>query len=829
MIRLSFETRKNRLTHRKPRPLLMLGILALTLAGCATGASRQAIQGDFKGAADSATSGDYTKLSVGEHYDICNALLSLQRFSELDRCMAPLWRRAYTEDFTVSSLFTYNKDYTDILLHSIEAKKFIELGDLDRAHGHAEQAYEATKRNPRSLLNQAMSIYTSVMTLGLNNPNSDTGFRADADRTISKIEPYALMSIIEMRRNNLDRAASFRKQLQQIYDEMDKSTVDNKGQLAWIRRWLGQSYYVAGDYKAAYHTFTRDDRSHLEQARDAFFTGLLFVEKPFYEPFVFAAAGTTSDGLQFVTELPTKVMLYRSAFKTDQLAIARGGYDDLLREPLITGFASLHFRLLHERAQIAMQDGDRRLARKTLDQAIGVLESQRASLAQDDYKLGFVGDKIGVYSDMVGLLLADGQAKAAFEYAERAKARALVDLLASRKDFAAPKDEQGAALVRELDRLERQSIQLAANGGVDGRIRGVEVDTLRKSLATAAPELASLVTVNDSDISAIQRRLGHDEILIEYYGHEDKLFSFVVSRKDIHAVELDGKGLTASVGAFRDALRNPRSGAHNRATRTLYDRLLRPLQGALRGKLLTVVPHGPLHYLPFAALHDGERYLIERTEIRLLPSASVLAFLDKKTAATQDLLAFGNPDRNDPKLALPGAEAETRAIDQGRRNSRILLRKLASEANFKKFAPSFRYLHLASHGEFNADNPLQSRLLLAAGQGEDGNLTVNELYDLRLNAELVTLSACETGLGEIKSGDDVIGLTRGFLYAGARSTVTSLWPVSDDSTAHLMKVFYAKLKAGSKTSALRAALLSTKAKFSHPFYWSAFNLTGATN
>ncbi len=253
------------------------------------------------------------------------------------------------------------------------------------------------------------------------------------------------------------------------------------------------------------------------------------------------------------------------------------------------------------------------------------------------------------------------------------------------------------------------------------------------------------------------------------------------------------------------------------------------MQGALRGKLLTVVPHGPLHYLPFAALHDGERYLIERTEIRLLPSASVLAFLDKKTAATQDLLAFGNPDRNDPKLALPGAEAETRAIDQGRRNSRILLRKLASEANFKKFAPSFRYLHLASHGEFNADNPLQSRLLLAAGQGEDGNLTVNELYDLRLNAELVTLSACETGLGEIKSGDDVIGLTRGFLYAGARSTVTSLWPVSDDSTAHLMKVFYAKLKAGSKTSALRAALLSTKAKFSHPFYWSAFNLTGATN
>ena len=206
----------------------------------------------------------------------------------------------------------------------------------------------------------------------------------------------------------------------------------------------------------------------------------------------------------------------------------------------------------------------------------------------------------------------------------------------------------------------------------------------------------------------------------------------------------------------------------------------------------------------------------------------MLQFLNKKTYPSQELLAFGNPDLGDPKYDLPGAEEETKVIDQDWKGTRILLRKLASEANFKKFAPRFKYLHLATHGEFYSEEPLQSRILLAPGDGEDGSLTVDELYDLRLNADLVTLSACETGLGDVENGDDVIGLTRGFLYAGAKSIVASLWPVSDKATAYLMKRFYANLKKMPRASALRRALIATKEKFQHPFFWSAFNLTGAT-
>ena len=209
------------------------------------------------------------------------------------------------------------------------------------------------------------------------------------------------------------------------------------------------------------------------------------------------------------------------------------------------------------------------------------------------------------------------------------------------------------------------------------------------------------------------------------------------------------------------------------------------------------------------------------------PSASVARFLDQRGSGQRTLLALGNPDLGDPALDLPGAGRETRMINRDWADSRILLRTLASEANFRRYAPSFEYLHLASHGEFNSDHPLRSRMLLAPGDGEDGTLTDSELYGLRLNANLVTLSACETGLGAVTPGDDVVGLTRGFLYAGAQSIITTLWPVSDAETTFLMSVFYEELKTNSKAGALRKAILSTLARYPHPGYWSAFNLTGA--
>ena len=135
-------------------------------------------------------------------------------------------------------------------------------------------------------------------------------------------------------------------------------------------------------------------------------------------------------------------------------------------------------------------------------------------------------------------------------------------------------------------------------------------------------------------------------------------------------------------------------------------------------------------------------------------------------------------------------------------------------------------LHFATHGKFNADAPLDSGLYLAKGEEADGVLTVGDLYTLRFDADLVTLSACETGLGRVANGDDVIGLTRGFLYAGARSIVASLWEVDDSATGQLMLSFYRNLQGTDKREALRLAQIETRLKYPHPMYWAAFQIVG---
>ena len=192
------------------------------------------------------------------------------------------------------------------------------------------------------------------------------------------------------------------------------------------------------------------------------------------------------------------------------------------------------------------------------------------------------------------------------------------------------------------------------------------------------------------------------------------------------------------------------------------------------------------------------------------------------------MLALGNPDLERDDLNLPGAQTEVESISATQTNIESFYRKGASETLIKQSSSQYQRLHIASHGVFYPDNPMQSSLLLAKDESNDGNLTVSEIYDLDLNADLVTLSACETGLGKITNGDDVIGLNRGFLYAGANTIISSLWQVSDSATADLMTLFYQN-SGSDKREALHSAQLSVKQKYPHPYYWAAFQLTGAVN
>ncbi|HMF27363.1 MAG TPA: CHAT domain-containing protein, partial [Candidatus Cybelea sp.] len=313
--------------------------------------------------------------------------------------------------------------------------------------------------------------------------------------------------------------------------------------------------------------------------------------------------------------------------------------------------------------------------------------------------------------------------------------------------------------------------------------------------------------------------------LIDYYRAGNDLYALVLNGIDVVGFTLSGAGLDDAARKFRTAIEN-RSPDATAQSRALYDRLLRPLTSALRGDRLTISPHSVLHYLPFDALLDGDVYLLDRYPLRIEPSADSLVYLKSgRPTKAGTLLAFGNPDLGDARYDLPNAQVEAQNVAALFPDSRALVRAEASKSAVETFGGGFAMLHFATHGKFDAAAPLTSGLYLA-GTPPASVLTVADLYTLNFDADLVTLSACDTGLGAIASGDDVIGLTRGFLYAGARTIVASLWEVDDAATAELMLDFYREMRTVDKRDAMRAAQLETRAHFPQPFYWAAFQVIG---
>ena len=527
--------------------------------------------------------------------------------------------------------------------------------------------------------------------------------------------------------------------------------------------------------------------------------------------------------------LPREYVLARSLHETGHTREARDIYDRLLRHPATADNGDIYWVLLFDRGRVAESEGDPASARDLYVKAIDVIERQRSSINTAASKIGYAGDKQEAYARLIALLVADGARPRAFEYAERARSRALVDLLAAKKNFAVA---SGASreIRSALAQLEVAEAASRAEGSStpdpDAGRRGIAMRELHDTIGRLGPELTSLVTVTSLRAAEIQRELGADEVLLEYYVHGTALHAFVVTRDALDVVTLDGVGLAEDVAAFRTAVQNPRSTDVGRLSRSLFERLVRPVAGLLTGARLTVVPYGVLHYLPFNALHGGEAYLIERYSVRYLPSASVLRYLPARDGrAVRRLLALGDPDVAGRRL--PDAAREARAVAEGfAASSTVLVGSEATEAAFRRLAPGHSHLHLAAHGRFDSAAPLTSGLLLARDREHDGVLTVDEIFSLRLDADLVTLSACETGLGTLNPGDDVIGLTRGLLYAGARAVVASLWKVDDEATLELMTEFYRRLVAVDAVDALRAAQLAVHREHDHPFYWAAFQLTG---
>ncbi len=267
----------------------------------------------------------------------------------------------------------------------------------------------------------------------------------------------------------------------------------------------------------------------------------------------------------------------------------------------------------------------------------------------------------------------------------------------------------------------------------------------------------------------------------------------------------------------------------------LYDLLVDPVAELLPPSpgYLTIVPYGPLHKLPFHALHDGSHYLIEDFQVNYLPASSFLMHLEtyegeqhvRSTVtgvSTRPPLVFGYSENGYLQRALDEAKMLATMLD-----GRCYLEEEATITRLIEQAPGSPIIHLATHGQSRLDAPNFSYVRLA-----DGQFNALDAFDLNLEGcELVTLSGCETGLALSGGGDEQLGLGRAFLAAGASSLVMSLWSVEDSATNELMKLFYQfLLKGESKVQALRSAqcqlLQNPSSDYIHPYFWAAFRLVG---
>ena len=523
-------------------------------------------------------------------------------------------------------------------------------------------------------------------------------------------------------------------------------------------------------------------------------------------------------------------------------------------------------------------------------EAITTVESLRTDVAGGiEQGESFFENKLEPYDQMVDLLVKEGRYPVALSYAERAKGRTLLDVLAHgrveiTKSMTPEERKEEGELQDEIVGLNAklQAARTAAKedtkvvDAVKEQLNAVRLryKDFRVRLYAAHPDLRvergqiEPLSVEDTAKLLPDNRTA----FLEYLVSDEAAFLFVLSQGAddaadlrVYRIEVSAKELEGKIEGFRQQV-SQRDLAFQSPAIRLYDLLLKPAEEQLREKTtLLIAPDGPLWNLPFQSLEPRSgHYLIEDCALAYVPSFSVLREMMRvrrrnapsKKVSAATVIAMGNPAlgseiservkltyRDNNLSPLPGAEDEVRTIERiyGPGESRVYVGKDADEDRFKREAPQFSILHLATHGVFNNSSPMYSYLMLSPSPDgkDDGLLEAWEILQMDLHADLVVLSACESGRGRIGAGEGLIGLTWSFFVAGASTAVVSQWKVESEGTAALMTAFHRSRELQRKKSkspfatakALQEAelqLLRSK-QYRHPFYWAAFVAVGDVN
>ena len=512
--------------------------------------------------------------------------------------------------------------------------------------------------------------------------------------------------------------------------------------------------------------------------------------------------------------------------------------------------------------QLAASQGDRLHALAAYDSAIRELERLQGQIMVE-FRSDFLADKNEVYACAVDLCLAAGNPEIALSYAERAKSRALLAMLAHhvnlRIEARSPADQelvdQIIVLREKRDRLyrrwesgetpgsianreeEQKSVQNDRNEGREAILKSEDAirDLWHRLL------IRNTAYAQDASLWQVQAHLDHgaldeDTLLVEFFSLPQGLVVFLVSAKAVEAVHLP-LTFDAVTGHqiklqhnFNTIQQAPQyAGKYIEKAKGILHQLYKLLAAPWIAKVesyrnLVIVPHGPLHYIPFHALYDGQEYLLQRFQISYLPGSS---FLKKRTPPPlRPLRSLVMGHTQNGRLPHIGAEVQTVGKSL---KTKPYLDSDATRQRFQDSAAGCQVIHIAAHGDFRHENPLFSGLYL-----EDSPLTTLDIFNTRLQASLVTLSGCQTGRNVVSGGDELLGLTRAFLASGAASMILTLWPVEDKTTTMLMSLLYNDLMKGKgKAESLRhnqIKLLEGNGGLlaAHPYYWAPYFLVGDT-
>jgi CHAT domain-containing protein len=488
--------------------------------------------------------------------------------------------------------------------------------------------------------------------------------------------------------------------------------------------------------------------------------------------------------------------------------------------------------------------GKLEVALDTYQKAIKVEEKVRTDSQVNEFRMKLSGESTFAYMRAVLINLRLGRAVDAFNLSERARARTFLDQLAKGRidlrrggDSSSGQKEQKLRFeLKDLGqrlRSERSKPQPQRSETLSGALekqlaaKQLEYESFLNELELQNLEYGSMVGVNPLNLQGVQELLEKDTTLISFFLTEEKILAFVTTHDSFDAIELSVKlnDLLDEIARFRSF--SNKNDAYPNSLKQLYSMLIAPLEPYIKTRMIGIVPHSALHYVPFAALCKDSSYFGDDHTIYYLPSASVIPFVKQKRKPVGGRLLVMAQDQAEgfPVLSYGKRLAEDVA---GLYMTRAFTNRRATESTLRARAAQSSIVLLAAHGKLNSASPLFSQIVLSPDKANDGVLEVHEVYGLDLkNAGLVVLTACNTALGGHTEGDDIVGLNRAFIYAGTPTILATLWSVPEESTADLTRAFFKHLKGGkSKVEALQAAQSEVKKKYPNPYYWAAFVLTG---